>query len=102
MISQRRHLWWFKSIARSGRGCPSPCRDTLAMCDRRSDTRHGMVRTEVRSGHGDSHLGRVRPGGPRDRGGLRDCLNSASRRCIHRDDMEAAGYGDDLDPVEGD
>lgn len=65
------------------------------------DTSHGMVRTEVRSVHGESHLGHVFPDGPRDRGGLRYCINSASLRFIHRDDMEAAGYGAYLDQVEG-
>jgi peptide-methionine (R)-S-oxide reductase len=64
------------------------------------DTTHGMVRTEVRSSHGDSHLGHVFPDGPQDRGGLRYCINSASLRFIHRDDMEAEGYGDYLDQVE--
>ncbi|QID18655.1 peptide-methionine (R)-S-oxide reductase MsrB [Nitrogeniibacter mangrovi] len=64
------------------------------------DTTHGMIRTEVRSAHGDSHLGHVFPDGPRDRGGLRYCINSASLRFIHRDDMEAAGYGAYLDQVE--
>ncbi|WP_417524297.1 peptide-methionine (R)-S-oxide reductase MsrB [Marinovum sp.] len=64
------------------------------------DTTHGMIRTEVRSAHGDSHLGHVFPDGPRDRGGLRYCINSASLRFIHRDDMEAEGYGDYLDQVE--
>ena len=64
------------------------------------DTSHGMVRTEVRSTHGDSHLGHVFPDGPQDRGGLRYCINSASLRFIHRDEMEAEGYGDYLDQVE--
>ncbi|MDA7429289.1 peptide-methionine (R)-S-oxide reductase MsrB [Primorskyibacter aestuariivivens] len=64
------------------------------------DTTHGMIRTEVRSAHGDSHLGHVFPDGPRDRGGLRYCINSASLRFIHRDDMEAEGYGAYLDQVE--
>jgi len=64
------------------------------------DTTHGMVRTEVRSTHGDSHLGHVFPDGPADRGGLRYCINSASLRFIHRDDMAAEGYGAYLDQVE--
>jgi peptide-methionine (R)-S-oxide reductase len=64
------------------------------------DTSHGMIRTEVRSTHGDSHLGHVISDGPRDRGGLRYCINSASLRFIHRDDMEAEGYGAYLDQVE--
>ena len=64
------------------------------------DTTHGMIRTEVRSALGDSHLGHVFPDGPRDRGGLRYCINSASLRFIHRDDMEAKGYGAYLDQVE--
>ena len=64
------------------------------------DTKHGMIRTEVRSAHGDSHLGHVFDDGPADRGGLRYCINSASLRFIHRDDMEAAGYGAYLNQVE--
>jgi len=66
----------------------------------RRDASLGMIRTEVRSRDGDSHLGHVFPDGPRDRGGLRYCINSASLRFIHRDDMEAEGYGDYLDQVE--
>jgi peptide-methionine (R)-S-oxide reductase len=65
----------------------------------RDDT-HGMIRTEVRSAHGDSHLGHVFPDGPEDRGGLRYCINSASLRFIPRDEMEAEGYGAYLDQVE--
>jgi peptide-methionine (R)-S-oxide reductase len=64
------------------------------------DATHGMIRTEVRSVHGDSHLGHVFNDGPRDQGGLRYCINSASLRFIHRDDMEAAGYGAFLSQVE--
>ena len=55
-----------------------------------------MLRTEVRSKHGDSHLGHVFNDGPPDRGGLRYCINSASLRFIHRDDMQGEGYGDYL------
>lgn len=65
------------------------------------DTAHGMVRTEVRSTHGDSHLGHVFSDGPADRGGLRYCINSASLRFIHRDAMAAEGYGVYLNQVEG-
>jgi methionine-R-sulfoxide reductase len=58
-----------------------------------SDGTHGMVRTEVRSAHGDSHLGHVFDDGPREAGGLRYCINSASLRFIPEDNLESEGYG---------
>lgn len=56
------------------------------------DKSFGMVRTEVRSRSGDSHLGHVFTDGPRDRGGLRYCINSASLRFIPKDDLDQEGY----------
>lgn len=85
----------FASTAKfeSGCGWPSFTRpiDKLFI-NELNDTAHGMVRTEVRSSHGDSHLGHVFPDGPRDHGGLRYCINSASLRFVHIDDMQDEGY----------
>ncbi len=86
----------------SGCGWPSFSKPIAAdFISERHDDSHGMVRIEVRSTHGDSHLGHVFPDGPRDRGGLRYCINSAALRFIPLAEMEAAGYGEYIDQVEG-
>jgi len=65
-----------------------------------SDAALGMVRIEVRSHHGDSHLGHVFPDGPQDRGGLRYCINSAALRFIPLEEMQAEGYADYIAQLE--
>ncbi len=85
----------------SGSGWPSFTKPIEpAHVNELKDSSHGMIRTEVRSTHGDSHLGHVFPDGPQDRGGLRYCINSAAVRFIHRDDMAEQGYADYIDQVE--
>lgn len=85
----------------SGCGWPSFTKPIQpAYVNELQDNSHGMTRTEVRSTHGDSHLGHVFPDGPQDRGGLRYCINSASLRFIPKDKMEAEGYGEFIDQVE--
>ena len=91
----------FASSAKFESGCGWPSfTKPIANVREIRDTSHGMIRTEVRSTHGDSHLGHVFDDGPRDQGGLRYCINSASLRFIPREEMEAAGYGAYLDQVE--
>ncbi|WP_197376361.1 peptide-methionine (R)-S-oxide reductase MsrB [Mycolicibacterium baixiangningiae] len=79
----------------SGSGWPSFTKplDATNVKEKR-DVSHLMVRTEVRSAHGDSHLGHVFTDGPRAQGGLRYCINSAALRFVHLDELEAQGYGE--------
>ncbi len=85
----------------SGCGWPSFTKPIVAEhVQELRDKTHGMIRTEVRSLHADSHLGHVFTDGPTDRGGLRYCINGASLRFVHRKDMEKEGYGDLLSQVE--
>ncbi|WBU55727.1 peptide-methionine (R)-S-oxide reductase MsrB [Paracoccus sediminicola] len=93
----------FASSAKFNSGCgwPSFSKPIVdAHVEELRDDSHGMIRTEVRSHHGDSHLGHVFPDGPQEMGGLRYCINSASLRFVPRDEMEAQGYGDYLDQAE--
>ena len=83
----------------SGSGWPSFTKPIdPANVNERPDAMEGGI--EVRSAHGDSHLGHVFPDGPHDCGGLRYCINSAALRFIHRDEMEAEGYAAYLNQVE--
>ncbi len=92
----------FASSAKYNSGCgwPAFTKPIDENIVEKSDRSHFMVRTEVRSKHGDSHLGHVFPDGPKDQGGLRYCINSASLRFVPKDEMEAQGYGEYLDQVE--
>jgi len=94
----------FSSAAKYDSGCGWPAFTKPIVTDNVAELRddsHGMTRIEVRSSHGDSHLGHVFPDGPAESGGLRYCINSASLRFVPKQDMEAQGYGSYLDQVEG-
>lgn len=78
----------------SGTGWPSFTKPVAPNVTEVEDRSYGMRRVEVRSKHGDSHLGHVFPDGPREDGGLRYCINSASLRFIPLADLEKEGYGE--------
>lgn len=78
----------------AGCGWPSFTRPIDAyFVDENMDTSHGMIRTEVKSHQGDSHLGHVFEDGPKEEGGLRYCINSAALKFIPKDELEEQGYG---------
>ncbi|MBL1458395.1 peptide-methionine (R)-S-oxide reductase MsrB [Methylophaga sp.] len=77
----------------SGTGWPSFTRPVQSEnVNENFDDSLGMRRVEVRSVHGDSHLGHVFPDGPEEAGGMRYCINSASLRFIPVEELEAEGY----------
>ena len=87
----------------SGSGWPSFTKPIVSEnVNELKDDVHGMIRTDLRSVHGDSHLGHVFPDGPEDQGGLRYCINLIQLRCVSspRDEMEAEGYRAYLNQVE--
>jgi len=86
----------------SGTGWPSFTRPVEAEAvAEHNDASHGMIRTEVTSASSGAHLGHLFPDGPRDRGGMRYCMNSAALRFIPRADMAAQGYGAYLSLFDG-
>lgn len=93
----------FSSIDKYDAGCGWPS-FTKTIDDKnireKTDLSHGMIRTEVRSKIADSHLGHVFPDGPKDKGGLRYCINGASLRFIPKNKMEDEGYGKYLEIFE--
>ena len=85
----------------SGCGWPSFTKPiNRAVVTEHDDTSYNMHRTEIRSRVADAHLGHVFPDGPKDKGGLRYCINGASLKFIPLAEMEKAGYGDLVDAVK--
>ena len=93
----------FSSVDKFESGCGWPSFTQPIQADHINELRdmtHGMIRTEVRSTYGDSHLGHVFTDGPSDRGGLRYCINSASLRFIPLEQMEAEGYAEYREQID--
>ena len=87
----------FTSMDKYDSGCGWPAFTKPVNTDavrEKTDLSHFMIRTEVRSSQVGSHLGHVFPDGPKDRGGLRYCINSAALRFIPYEDLEKEGYGE--------
>lgn len=92
-IVSKKPLFTSRDKYNSGCGWPAftkPINDQAVK--EKQDLSHGMIRTEVRSEEADSHLGHVFEDGPRERGGLRYCINSAALEFICKKDMESRGY----------
>ena len=88
---------------RSGCGWPAFSRPIdESLIKEVADRSHGMNRIEVRSNTGDAHLGHVFPDGPRETGGLRYCINSASLKFIPEDKMQEEGHGEYLSLLQKD
>ncbi len=93
----------FASSSKFDSGCGWPSFSKSIVTDfvnEIKDSSLGMIRTEVRSSNGDSHLGHVFEDGPKESGGLRYCINSASLRFIALENMADEGYGDYINQVE--
>ena len=94
-------LFIFTDKFESGCGWPSFSKPiSKKLITEKTDTSHQMVRTEVRSTLGNAHLGHVFNDGPKELGGLRYCINSASLRFIPKENMEKEGYGEYLKLLE--
>ena len=86
----------------SGTGWPSFTKPIEpAKVTNHEDSSHGMTRVEVRSTGANSHLGHVFPDGPKDKGGQRFCINSASLRFVPKEKLAEEGYGQYLSLFEG-
>lgn len=85
----------------SGTGWPSfTCPLEAANVVEKEDRKLFRTRTEVRSASSDAHLGHVFPDGPKEKGGMRYCMNSASLRFVPKEKLEEEGYGDWLGHFE--